>query len=249
VSVRSGRGDEPPGPGARRTGSADPRSKLFVLLAVAVATALSPAMWFDLVVMGAAAVFALVLRRPRMGLVGLAGYAAMMAALQGVPRLDHVALRTMLGSFGALMRTVLPCGLVAAVTVSTTPVGEFMSALNALRLPRQVVVPLAIMLRYAPTVRADWASIRDAMRLRGIGPGPITLARHPVRTIECVYVPLLMSASTAADELSMAAVARGIENPARRTCCTPIGFGRVDVLVTAPGIVVLVLAIVLRVNA
>ena len=38
-----------------------------------------------------------------------------------------------------------------------------------------------------------------------------------MRTIDCIYVPLLMSASRAADELSMAAVARGIENPVART--------------------------------
>ncbi|SYZ33195.1 energy-coupling factor transporter transmembrane component T [Propionibacterium australiense] len=145
------------------------------------------------------------------------------------------------------MRKVLPCALVAAVTVSTTPVNEFMSAMCALRLPRQMVIPLTIMLRYVPTVRADWASIRDAMRLRGVGPGPIGLLHHPVRTIDCVYVPLLMSASTAADELSMAAVARGIENPARRTCYAPIGFTPADVLAAAPGVIALVLAVVVRV--
>ncbi len=237
-----GRGGE----GRERTGRADPRSKLFVLLAMAVAMALSPTVWFEFALMALATIFALVLRRPRTGLVVLAGHALTMAAVQAVPYLDGVALRTMLNAFLALARKVLPCGLVAAVTVSTTPVNEFMSALIAMRMPRQVIIPMTVMLRYVPTVRADWASIRDAMRLRGVDPGPIGLARHPMRTIDCIYVPLMMSASNAADELSMAAVARGIENPARRTCCTRIGFAPVDVLVIAPGALALVLAVVLR---
>lgn len=41
-------------------------------------------------------------------------------------------------------------------------------------------------------------------------------------TIECLYVPLLMAASKAADELSIAAVTRGIENPRQRTCLVQI---------------------------
>lgn len=32
-------------------------------------------------------------------------------------------------------------------------------------------------------------------------------------TIECIYVPLMMAASKAADELSIASITRGIENP------------------------------------
>ena len=51
-----------------------------------------------------------------------------------------------------------------------------------------------------------------------ISPSPGGFVRDPLRTVDCVYVPLLMSASRASDELSMAAVARGIENPVRRTC-------------------------------
>ena len=37
-------------------------------------------------------------------------------------------------------------------------------------------------------------------------------------TVNCSYVPLLTAASRAADELSIAAVTRGIENPKERTC-------------------------------
>ena len=91
-------------------------------------------------------------------------------------------------------------------------------------------------MRYAPAVREDWAFIRDAMRMRGISPGPVSLLRAPARTVDCVYVPLLMSASRVSDELSMAAIVRGIENPATRTCYLHIAMRPVDWLMLLLGL-------------
>ena len=47
-------------------------------------------------------------------------------------------------------------------------------------------------------------------------------------TIECIYVPLMMAASKAADELSIASITRGIENPNPRTCLVQIKCGATD---------------------
>lgn len=68
------------------------------------------------------------------------------------------------------------------------------------------------------------------MRLRDISPTFLGLLTHPVRTVECVYVPMMMAASKAADELSIASVTRGIENPGPRTCLVQIRFTIADVL-------------------
>ncbi len=62
-------------------------------------------------------------------------------------------------------------------------------------------------------------------------------------TVECLYVPLMMGASNVADELSMASVARGIENPAPRTCFTHIEFRVADGVLVAAGALVLAAAI------
>ena len=66
-------------------------------------------------------------------------------------------------------------------------------------------------MRYAPAVSEDWSFIRDAMRMRGISPSPMSLLKAPARTVDCVYAPLLMSASRVCDDLSMAAIVRGDE--------------------------------------
>ena len=177
----------------------------------------------------------------------LALYAAVIAAARLAPHLDGVAARTALASFLLLMRKVLACSLMAYATVATTRVGEFMSALARLRAPRGLTIPLAVALRYAPAVREDWAFIRDAMRMRGISPGPVSLLASPGRTVDCVYVPLLMSAGRVSDELSMAAIARGIDNPVARTCYLRIAMRPVDWLMLLLGLGAVAGAVVCRV--
>ena len=49
-------------------------------------------------------------------------------------------------------------------------------------------------------------------------------------TVNCIYVPLLTAASKAADELSIASVTRGIENPNPRTCLVNIRMRTADIL-------------------
>ena len=90
---------------------------------------------------------------------------------------------------------------------------------------------MAVMLRYLPTIREDWHFIKDGMRLRDVSLSFQSFIRHPGMTIECLYVPLLMTASKTADELSIASVTRGIENPHSRTCLIQIKFKIQDILV------------------
>ena len=73
---------------------------------------------------------------------------------------------TMFTAWLSLVFKVYPCGMLAGIAVSTTRVNEFLSAMNKAHVPKKVVIPLAVMLRYLPTIREDWRFIKDAMRLR-----------------------------------------------------------------------------------
>ena len=117
--------------------------------------------------------------------------------------------------------------------IGTTRISEFLSAMNKLHAPKSFTIPFAIMLRYIPTIREDWHFIKDAMRLRDVSPTLGGLLTRPAMTLECVYAPLLMAASKAADELSIASVTRGIENPHPRTCFAEIRFHVTDFIAIA----------------
>lgn len=192
--------------------------------------------------MAAACLYGAAAGKGRLALTMSLVYAVLMGLMVASTQLDAGVLKTMLSSFFMLVRKVFPCGLLAAVIVSTTHTNEFMSALSRMRVPRSVTIPLAVMLRYVPAIREDWRFIKDAMRMRGVTPSLLGFLRRPAATVECLYVPLMMSASNVADELSIASIARGIENPVQRTCYKHIEFRVRDGVAVAFGVAVVCLA-------
>lgn len=221
----------------------DPRTKLLLLFLWAIAVFFSPGLWFEVTMMLLTTLFGVACGKGRLALGMLGVYVVAIGVMLAVAQMDTGVLKTMFSSFFMLVRKVFPCGLLAAVIVTTTHVNEFMSAFARMRVPRTVTIPLAVMLRYVPAIREDWSFIRDAMRMRDIRPNLFGFLRQPGLTVECLYVPLMMSASNVADELSMASTARGIENPTPRTCYTHIEFSMQDLVLVICGVLVLACAV------
>lgn len=206
----------------------DPRGKLLNLLLCILCATMAPSLTYEFGLILMIAVLGGVSGKWRYAVSGLIFYGVVylltLAALSG----GATTFKTTLIAFFGLMHKVYPCGFLAGILISTTKISEFLSAMYRLRVPQSIVIPLAVMLRYLPAVREDWRFIRDAMCLRDVSPSLRGLFMQPAMTVECLYVPLMMSASRTADELSVASVTRGIENPKPRTCLTRIGFGFPD---------------------
>ena len=141
-------------------------------------------------------------------------------------------LHTSLLAWGVLLFKCYPSCMLAMVVVGTTEISEFMAGMSKMKIPKLVSIPLAIVFRYIPVVKEDWSYIRDAMSMRGISPSPIGLIKNPVAVVDAIYVPMLVSASKTADELSVAAITRGIENPCQRSSRLDIKFGRWDIIIS-----------------
>ena len=77
----------------------------------------------------------------------------------------------------------------------------------------------------------EWNYIKDAMALRGITVSFTGVLRHPVRIMEYVYVPMLVSASKISDEITQAAITRGIDHVGRRSCLEKVYFSVWDALI------------------
>lgn len=125
-------------------------------------------------------------------------------------------------------RRAFPCLIVGTMIIQKTPVKELMVALRKCRIPQGLIIPLSVTIRYFPAMKEELGYIRDAMKLRNI---------HGMRKMECLLVPVMISATTTAEELSAAAITRGIENPAHKTSMVEIKFGVQDFLCLALGIV------------
>ena len=224
----------------------DPRTKIFFLLIGNLFIAFAPTQAVEAGFVLFFLLAAVVLGAAPQALKTVAVYLLLIVLQAFSATWTRVWWGMMLFTFSQFMTMVLPYALLAVILVSTTKVSEFMEALYRLRVSKKFVISFAVMIRYAPTVFQEFAMIRDAMRMRGIGPSFFGFVRRPLETVECFYVPMLMSAARVADELSAAAVARGIENNARRTCLVPMKFGIADFAFLALLVVVFVLEIVMN---
>ncbi|MFT3943967.1 MAG: energy-coupling factor transporter transmembrane component T [Ancrocorticia sp.] len=123
-----------------------------------------------------------------------------------------------------LVTRLAPGLFLGYVAVISIQVGELMAALDQLRTPRQVVIPAAVVLRFIPTVREEFAAVAGAMSARGI-----TLRRvGPLAWIEYRLVPLMISTVKSGEELAQAALTRGLGRPGTTEHICVIRFRLVD---------------------
>ena len=206
----------------------DPRTKLALLLACVLCAMSAPSLSFQFALVALVSLTALAAGKWRYALRGAAVYACLCLFTAWCLGVLTGTWRTMFVAFLGLVHKVYACGMLAGVVISTTKVNEFLSAMARLHCPKKLTIPLAVMLRYLPAIREDWHFIKDAMRLRDVSPTLWGFLKAPAMTVNCIYVPLLTAASRAADELSIAAVTRGIENPKPRTCLVHIQMQAAD---------------------
>lgn len=127
-----------------------------------------------------------------------------------------------------LLRKLSPIMGIYYLFARAMTVGAFLNALNTLRVPQKVIIPLAVTLRFFPTIGQEAGVIWDVLRLRGRPLTFLSFCRAPMEMLEYVFVPLMMRCIRIADELSASAVARGIENPAKHTAMFPLKFRLAD---------------------
>lgn len=143
--------------------------------------------------------------------------------------------------YAVTLRRLLPLLLVGGLFIRTTKVSELMYTLRKWHLPEFIVIPFSVLFRFFPTLKGDYQHIRSAMRLRGIAVTTVDLVKHPIQTLEYIVVPLLMSASTTAVDLSAAALTRGISNPKPHTTIVHNGLRLFDYLVLAIALAIILL--------
>ena len=117
-----------------------------------------------------------------------------------------------LGAAVGIYTHMLPGFIMGYYLVSTTTVSEFVAAMERMHVPEKIVIPVSVVFRFFPTVKEEYAAIRDAMKM-----------------LEYRVVPLMMSIAKIGEELSAAALTRGLGAPQKRTNICKIGFGPLDI--------------------
>ncbi|MGC3954186.1 MAG: energy-coupling factor transporter transmembrane component T [Propionicimonas sp.] len=124
---------------------------------------------------------------------------------------DLTAAQSVVAGVAGLIARLAPGFFLGYVAVVSIRVGELMAALEQLRLPRQVVIPAAVVLRFLPTVREESVAVASALTARGISLWRV----GPIAWLEYRLVPLLIATVKAGEELTQAALTRGLGRPGR----------------------------------
>lgn len=209
----------------------DPRTKIALLAICILIATLAPSLNYICLLIGFIAIFGCINGKLKNSIIGTIFFIVFYLFANYILSDKYGITHTMFIAWMGLFYKVYPCAMLAGIVLSTTRVNEFLSAMQKAHIPQKIVIPFAVMLRYIPTVKEDWHYIKDALQLRNVNPSFIGFLSNPGLIIECIYVPLMMTASKTADELSIASITRGIENPAPRTCLVQIRFGYADIIV------------------
>ena len=111
--------------------------------------------------------------------------------------------------------------------------GDFLSAMQSLRLPKGFIITFSVIFRYAPTVGYEFWYIKKTMKLRGIEPSFKNIITHPIKTIEYAIVPLIIRSMTIADRLSASAMTRGLDLETKRSSYNIVKLRISDYLICA----------------
>lgn len=196
----------------------DVRTYLLIVVLSATCSALNTNIWVEMGIVLALALLALVSVSGSFTPKLILAYGVMLL-IQFVlfPLLPETVV--MLLSLPAVsIRSFFPTIMGIVLLYKNTRVSQMTATFCKMHVPKGVTITLAVVVRYIPTLKEEWQHIWDAMRMCNVTRG----IRNPFQRIgqkaECYLVPLFVSSLKTADELSAAAITRGIDDPATPTC-------------------------------
>ena len=149
------------------------------------------------------------------------------------------AVFSVIGILAFIVQRIIPFMLLGTVIQKQKNISEITMALDRMRLPRGVILSIAVMFRYFPAIKDDFLVIIDAMKLKGLYTSKRSAMLHPIRTMEFIIVPMLFKSLKTAEELSCAALVKGIENTGKKISYFDVKLRPIDAVFSLAAITVL----------
>ena len=196
----------------------DPRTKLYMILivsAVVMMTATTPLLWTVRIIMTLIPVTLLIIEKRYTSAFSFAFLyiAALIMTFVFLSEESTGIFKSLLTGYSGIVVQFMPCMITAWYVVRTTKIDEFMSAMQKMHVPDGITISLAVVMRFFPTIKEEYSAISDAMKMRGISLGGGSAAKM----VEYRMIPLLFSCVNIGDELSAAAITRGLGGTVKRT--------------------------------
>ncbi len=209
----------------------DPRTKLFMIFvvsAVVMMSATTPFLLAVRIIMTIVPVVLLIIEKHFASAIRfLALYViALVLTFRLISEESTGFLMAVLVGYCGIVVQFIPALITAWYVIRTTKIGDFVSAMEKMHVPDGIIISLAVVMRFFPTIKEEYMSISDAMKMRGIEMGGGNVAKM----VEYRMIPLLFSCVNIGDELSAAAITRGLGGKVRRTSADILKMGLVDYL-------------------
>ena len=114
--------------------------------------------------------------------------------------------------------------------VKTTEISEMLAALHNMKIPYYINIPLAVMLRFFPTIKQDVICVRQGIKTRGIDISILGMLKHPFKIYEMLLIPILMRMLSVATELAASVETRGLGISCKKTSYVEVHFSIPDTL-------------------
>lgn len=124
-------------------------------------------------------------------------------------------------------RRFLPCFMIGG-SILKGSVHELIVAMRTWHMPEGLLIAIAVMVRFLPTIKEHYRMIYDSLKIRGIFTSRWMIIRHPLMFFEYILVPLLMNATRIAQDLTIASMTKGVASQKRKTSYMTYRFGLVD---------------------
>lgn len=131
----------------------------------------------------------------------------------------------------ALVVRLFPAFLLGYYIIESTSVRDFIAAMKKWHLSEKFIIPVSVVFRFLPTIREESISIKRAMKMRNIQFGNMQFWKNPGLYLEYRVVPLMISIAKIGEELSAAAITRGLVVGAERSSISVIKFNIYDLIV------------------
>ena len=212
----------------------DPRTKLFMVFIVSLIVMMSattPLLWAVRLSITLIPIILLILEKKYSSALRflLAYSAALVLMFYFLSEKSEGLIASLLIGYCGIVVQFMPALITAWYVVRTTKIGEFMSCMQKMHVPDGIAVSLAVVMRFFPTIKEEYSSINDAMRMRGVMLG----GGNVLRMFEFRMIPLLFSCVNIGEELSAAAITRGLGGETKRSSIIELKLGLADYLLMA----------------
>ena len=212
----------------------DPRTKLFMVFIVSLIVMMSattPLLWAVRLSITLIPIILLILEKKYSSALRflLAYSAALVLMFYFLSEKSEGLIASLLIGYCGIVVQFMPALITAWYVVRTAQIGEFMSCMQKMHVPDGIAVSLAVVMRFFPTIKEEYSSINDAMRMRGVMLG----GGNVLRMFEFRMIPLLFSCVNIGEELSAAAITRGLGGETKRSSIIELKLGLADYLLMA----------------